>query len=96
MKSLQTLLAVSLLSAFAGAATVTVAPTGSCPDDIFNVQGAIAAAATSDVIQLTAGDFNFMCAGDFGGLFINKAGFVLSGSPATVIHGPAHPILWKP
>ncbi|HEY6970855.1 MAG TPA: hypothetical protein VJA94_16710 [Candidatus Angelobacter sp.] len=89
MKLLRALLVCACLGPLAGATTFTVSPTGTCPTDIFSVQGAIDSALPNDVVQLAAGEFNFTCATDFGGLTIAKAGFVLSGAPgASIIHGP--------
>jgi hypothetical protein len=89
MKLLRALFILASLTASAAASTFTVAPTASCPTDLFNVQIAIDSAVASDVIQLSAGNFDFSCGTEFGGLLINKAGLVLSGSPgATIIHGP--------
>ena len=89
MKLFRVLMLLAFLTASAAASTFTVAPTSSCPADLFNIQAAIDAAVASDVVQLTAGNFDLSCAPDFGGLFIDKAGLTLSGTPgATVIQGP--------
>ncbi len=86
---IRVLFAFVCLTGFAAATTFTVSPTGSCPDDINNVQGTLAGALPNDTVQLAAGDFNFTCATAFGGLFIGTAGLTFSGIPgATVIHGP--------
>lgn len=86
-------LTLSALLGFAAgvhAATLTVAPTGSFPADRDNVQAAISAAAPGDVIELSAGTF------DWTGLDPNGDLAVFVSTPALTLRGVGGPILEGP
>jgi parallel beta-helix repeat protein len=69
--------------------TIPVAPTGSCASDIAAIQNAVNAAQPQDVVQLSAGTYDFSCLNGATGVFIGNPDITIQGaSGQSVINGP--------
>src|SRR5262249_14060056 len=82
---------VCSLMKLGSANTIPVAPTGSCGGDIAAIQNAVNAAQPRDVVQLSAGTYDFSCldANNSPGVFIANPDITIQGaSGQSVINGP--------
>jgi parallel beta-helix repeat protein len=80
---------VCSLMKLASANTIPVAPTGSCGGDIAAIQNAVNAAQSRDVVQLSAGSYDFSCLNGGAGVFIGNPDITIQGAlDQSVINGP--------
>lgn len=91
MKSFFVFVVVCFTLSLVHAATIPVAPTGSCAGDLNAIQTAVNSAQPRDVVELAAGNYDFSCVtSDAPGVFIGNPDITVQGTAGqTVISGPA-------
>jgi hypothetical protein len=90
MKSFFVFAVVCVGISFAQAASIPVAPTGSCSGDLSAFQSAVDNAQPGDVVQLGAGSYDFSCvASNTSGVVISHPDITVQGlAGQTILNGP--------